>query len=221
LVYGCINTVIPTDSDLTSIGDYAFEGTGITTINIPDNITSIGTYVFNACSSLTTVTFNSPTPPSMTDAAFGNCTSLTTIYVPAGSLYAYQEALPKHSSIIQEMTAMPKMCYSTHNNQPVTPSNPQAFGAEIVSNVYDEKQECCVMTFNSSVTGIGENAFYGCSTLTGIEIPETVTSIGPEAFYGTSLNSLNVPGNVTSIGSGAFKDSALSEITLTDNIVEI
>jgi hypothetical protein len=33
------------------------------------------------------------------------------------------------------------------------------------------------------VTAIGDFAFYGCSSLTGITIPNSVTAIGDEAFY--------------------------------------
>ena len=51
------------------------------------------------------------------------------------------------------------------------------------------------ITYNNksyTVTSIGEQAFYNCSGLTSITIPESVTSIGYEAFKGCSgLTSLN------------------------------
>ncbi|MBP3761494.1 MAG: leucine-rich repeat protein, partial [Ruminococcus sp.] len=56
-----------------------------------------------------------------------------------------------------------------------------------------------------SVTSIGEYAFFGCSSLTKIEIPDSVTSIGEYAFFGcSSLTEIKVPDSVTSIGYGAF-----------------
>ena len=57
-----------------------------------------------------------------------------------------------------------------------------------------------------SVTSIGNNAFYRCTGLTSITIPNSVTSIGGSAFTGcVGLTSITIPNSVTSIGNGAFK----------------
>ena len=59
----------------------------------------------------------------------------------------------------------------------------------------------------NSVTNIGDNAFSGCSGLTSIEIPNSVTSIENYAFSGCSgLTSIEIPNSVTSIGDEAFQD---------------
>lgn len=56
-----------------------------------------------------------------------------------------------------------------------------------------------------SVTSIGGWAFYGCSGLTSVDIPDGVTSIGEYAFYYCSgLTPVDIPNSVTSIGEGAF-----------------
>ena len=52
---------------------------------------------------------------------------------------------------------------------------------------------------------IGTSAFYWCSGLTSITIPNSVTSIGYQAFYNCSgLTSITIPDGVTSIGDDAF-----------------
>ncbi len=56
-----------------------------------------------------------------------------------------------------------------------------------------------------AVKSIGNFAFYGCSGLTSVIIPNGVTSIGGSSFYGCiGLTSVTIPESVTSIGKYAF-----------------
>jgi hypothetical protein len=70
------------------------------------------------------------------------------------------------------------------------------------------------ITIPESVTEIGEHAFEGCSSLTSITIPESVTVIGESAFAGcSSLTSITIPKRVTVIGGYAFEDcSSLTSV---------
>lgn len=70
------------------------------------------------------------------------------------------------------------------------------------------------ITITNSITNIGSGAFYGSSSLTSITLPNSLTSIGSSAFSGcSSLMSITIPSGVTSIGSSAFSNcSSLSTI---------
>lgn len=70
----------------------------------------------------------------------------------------------------------------------------------------------------SSVTKIGDSAFYGCGGLTAIELPNSVTSIGYRAFYDCDgLTSFVIPNLVVDIGEEAFAAcSNLAEIKVVD-----
>ena len=57
------------------------------------------------------------------------------------------------------------------------------------------------------VSGIGTNAFRGCTTLTKVTIPNSVANIDSYAFFScTNLTSLTIGNGVTRIGDGAFRN---------------
>ncbi len=80
-----------------------------------------------------------------------------------------------------------------------------------------------VMYDGYTVSAIGSLAFYGCSGLTSITIPNSVTSIGNDAFRGCSgLTSITIPNSVTSIGNDAFRGcSGLTAITIPNSVTSI
>ena len=70
------------------------------------------------------------------------------------------------------------------------------------------------------VTSIGERAFFCCSDLTSVTIPNSVTSIGEGAFYEcTCLTSVTIPNGATSIGASVFSGcSGLASVSLPGHL---
>ena len=66
--------------------------------------------------------------------------------------------------------------YTSTDGQVMYPNNSNAFGATIVRNTYQDGKG--IIKFNGTVTSIGTDAFWNCSKLNGITIPNSVTSIG-------------------------------------------
>ena len=82
------------------------------------------------------------------------------------------------------------------------------------------------VTYNSvaySVTSIGDEAFYWCTRLTSVTIPNSVTSIGDKAFYFCLLlTSIEIPNSVTSIGDSAFFNCrSLTSVTIGNGVTSI
>lgn len=89
LIQGCNNTIIP--SSVTSIGVYAFLGSGLTSITIPSSVTDIGIEAFNYARSLSEVIVNSVVPPVLhSSATFDHNAPGRKIKVPAVSVEAYK-----------------------------------------------------------------------------------------------------------------------------------
>ena len=149
-------------------------------------LTSISDNAFGNCSSLTSVTI----PNSMTSIgsiAFSHCTGLTSIKVESGNT-----------------------TYDSRNNS----------NAIIETATNTLIQGCQNTVIPNSVTSIGSYAFYGCSSLTSITIPNSVTTIGEDAFLECSgLTSIEIPNSVTSIGKGTFCDcSDLTSVTIPNSV---
>ena len=106
----------------------------------------------------------------------------------------------------------------------VEPYNPNAFDNAIyLESEFDEITRKGVLKFDRDVTSIGYEAFYNCSGLITIKIPNTVTHIGHGSFMNCiKLNSITIPNSVISIGNAAFMNcEKLSEINIFNNITDI
>ena len=111
--------------------------------------------------------------------------------------------------------------YTSSDGNVVTPYYTNVFGANIISNKYNNG--IGVITFDGNVTEIGYGAFLDCTSLTSVTIPDSVTTIGQEAFYDcTSLTSITIPNSVTTIDSKAFRNcSSMTSATIGDSVTTI
>ncbi len=168
---------------VTSIGDGAFFNCDtLTSVTIPNSVTSIGNGAFANCSSLTSVII----PNSVTSigfAAFMGCSSLTSVIIPNSVTSIGFAAFMGCSSLTSIVVEIGNSKYDSRENCNAiieTATNTLVVG-------------CKNTTIHYSVMRIEEGAFYGCSALTSVTIPNRVTSIGYNAFGGcSSLTSIVV-----------------------------
>ena len=240
IIGGTLNSFAPaglTDytipDSVTSIGDYAFYNcTSLTSITVPASVTSIGWYAFLACTSLESVYCKATTPPAGgSDMFHNNAWWGRKIYVPTESVDAYKGAdywsdyadafVPYDFEKGEVDIKYRKICYTSTDGEVVTPYNAYAFGANIVSNTYEDGKG--VIVFDGVVTSIGDQAFSERSSLASVTIPDSVTEIGDYAFcLCSSLASVTIPDSVTSIGEGAFYYcTSLASVTIGNGVTEI
>ena len=94
---------------------------------------------------------------------------------------------------------------------------------EIGDNAFYQCSGLKSLTLPDGITLIGEKAFLRCTGLTNITIPEGVTFIGMSAFiYCRNLTSITIPAGVTTISSFTFEGcTSLTNLTLPDDLTKI
>jgi hypothetical protein len=181
---------------ITSIGDFAFSGcTGLTSINIPAGVVGIGEYAFQSCYRLTSISIPASVV-SIGTGAFNNCFGLTAITVlaakppKAGDFSLGSSAVIYVSDIPAYMEAAG---WKNHAGKIVNKDGLNVQNGVLVKYYGNAKE----LVIPAGVTRIGDGVFSGCTELTSISIPASVTYIGNEAFADTSITSITIGANVT------------------------
>lgn len=93
----------------------------------------------------------------------------------------------------------------------------------IANDMFSGCSSLTTINLPSSLTSIGQSAFNGCSSLTTVNLPSDVESIGAQAFANcSSLTDIKLPDSVKSIDRGAFSNcSSLKTVNLPSGIVSI
>ncbi len=202
---------------VTQLSERSFDScTNLTSVTIPQYVNYIGGYAFAGCSSLLTVIFKKSTPPTTAGSGiFNNNAQGRLIYVPSSGLQAYKTTFSAYENDIVGY-GLDTIFYKTTSNIAVNPTSGASFGANLVSNSY--ATGIGVMTFDGTVTTIGNNAFKDI-IISEIDIPEGVTSIGASAFQGCIyLKNINIPSAVTSIDVTSYNGcSNIESITVDPN----
>ncbi len=186
--------VIP--NSVTSIGDRAFSGcSSLTSVTIPNSVTSIGGSAFYGCSSLTSVAIpNSVT--SIGGSAFYGCSSLTSVAIPNSVISIGSSAFDGTS---------------WYNNK----HDGMVYAGKVAYRYKGEMPANTAIKLKDGTLGIAGKTFYGCSGLTSVTIPSSVTSIGSEAFNGCSgLTDLYCYAKEVQTQNSSFEPETIKNVTL-------
>ena len=177
---------------------------------IKENTKTITDWAFSYCSSMTSVLI----PNSVTIigySAFSDCSSLEKVYY-TGSIKQWEDIniyddnyILLSAEIIFNYKETPDLPYDnvtdylfyeiSNNEAVITGCDSRISGDVIIPS----------MLGGYTVASISNTAFYNCSSMTSVLIPNSVTTIGDSAFYNcSSLTKVSIGKGVTSIGDSAF-----------------
>ena len=182
---------------VTRIGNNAFyECTGLKSIVLLNTISSIGNTAFYGCTGLTSVTSLNSTPPTCETDVFGGVnTQNIPLTVTAESVSLYKAADTWKNFMFTVSIGETKedggLVYRVISGTAVE----VIAGTTKYTGNITIPSEATIFGHKYNVIQIGADAFNGCTDLTSVIIPSTVTSIGNTAFYGctdlTSVTSQN------------------------------
>lgn len=210
-------TSINLPQQLKSIGEKAFmRCTELNSIVIPESVKAIGLGAFVFCKKLTTVTLPKQLSTIENDLFFG-CGNLASITLPQNITSIGESAFTGCTSLtsIQIPDKVETInVYAFKNCYNLTsvqlPNN-----LEFISpHTFEDCWALTSITLPEALEGIYDNAFYGCTSLASIRFPDQLILIGSKAFTGCPITSISFPDHLTDIGWGAFAGCPITSLTL-------
>ena len=199
---------------VTSIGESAFWGSYVTSINIPSTVTSMKENAFRECYYLASVKISDlaawcsikfagfySNPLSRSTRLYLNDEEIKELVIPEGVASIGRNAFYGCTgftsvTIPNGVTSIGESAFSGCTGLTSVNISDLAAWCEIqflgnesnplsyAHKLYLNDEEITELTIPDDVTMIGNNAFCGCTNLTFLTIPDNITAIGNAAFYG-------------------------------------
>ena len=198
-------------------------------LSIPNDVTNVGRHAFSGFCGLTSIVI----PDSVTsiaDYAFHSCSSLASVTIPASTTMIGSDAFIGCADRLFDTNSIPGVklvdgwVVGVVGYKSSLSGNVDLTGIRGIANsAFSGCSELTSILIPSSVTSIGAYAFWNCSSLTSVTIPDNITSIGVKAFSNCSkLQGITIPNGVESIADGTFDGcSKLAAVNIPNNVTSI
>ncbi|WP_341301231.1 leucine-rich repeat protein [Lysinibacillus sp. FSL H8-0500] len=186
-------------SELVEIGIGAFTGNTLGNVQIPSSVQKIGDNAF-MFSQLTSLTFESPSNLEEIGVSAFLLNELTSVTIPS--------SVQKIGNNAFQQNKLTSVSFEPTSN--LTEIGDNAFSSTVLDGTWNN---IVTITIPSSVTKIGESAFFG-NKLTTVTFEEEshLEKIGNSAFVGNELESITFPSSINMIGHSAFVLNKLKTI---------
>ena len=212
----------------------AFQGSNLTSVELPASVIYIDEDAFSSCSKLTSIKVHWQTPLETDAPVFASTrTARATLYVPSGTAAAYTASptwgvfgsIVEYDDVVSDAIAfidpeVEAVClehFDTDGDGLLTQREAAAVtslgGRRTVNRNITRFPELELFT---GLTAIGDSEFEDCALLSGVTIAPNVTRIGRNAFAGCRMmGTVTIPAKVSDIATGAFDGmSSLRGITV-------
>lgn len=191
--YDCTNLAsVVIEGNIDAIPSQTFYNcTSLSSVTVSSGISSIGSQAFAECGALSGFAIPD-TVTSIGEKAFYDCSALSSITIPAATGSIGNSAFSGCSRLTAISVASGNASYASSEGCVYNKSMTKLIRCpEGLSNV----------AIASGTTTIGSQAFAGCTAVTSLSLPESVTTIEANAFSGSGITTIMIPKSVTSIAS--------------------
>ena len=193
------------DGSSSSDGVFYNNRANLTSVTLPEKVQSIGAYAFYYCSSLTNVTFPE-TLQTIGTYAFYSCTGLTSITLPESITSIGNYAFAFCSYLTEINYNIPSLSDLSVNNNVFGLAGRNGTGTTV--------------NFGDNVEYVPAYLFRYCSGLTAINLSSSITSIGNGAFYNCeNIQTVNYPGTMSQWCTINFANQYSNPICYAESLV--
>ncbi|MDE7394911.1 MAG: leucine-rich repeat domain-containing protein [Clostridiales bacterium] len=216
---GCAALNVALPGTLREIDEYAFKDcASLESVTLPASLVVMKDQAFKGCTSLETLTVNAPL---IGVSAFENCTSLQTVTLQ--NVQVVSSDAFKGCTSLSALTLPASVYHVAAGAFDGTGLITDEDGVNYACGVAIGYKSGAVasVTLKEGTVGIAEGAFREgtAHTLTSITLGDSLRFISANALRGcTSLTSVTLPASVTTIGMNAFRESGLASVTIGSTV---
>ena len=228
-------TKVVVSEDVTSIGDFAFNGlTAVSEYDIGANVSAISQWALETSAAKVFNLNGNTNFQTDVDGVLFSKDGKTLIAYPGGADVRDEYTVPSDVTAILDgafvgcpikkltigsnvTTVLPSWSFNGGVLEELDVNC--SFGRSTFAQITTLKK----VTLGNSITKIPEMAFLNCTGLQTVSIPSGLTKIGTQAFFGcSSLQNVTLPASLKEIGYQAFRDcDALTSITFPDSLEKV